>query len=45
LENLISNSLLAVNKIPGYEILDMKNNQTDIKIRASKHMSRHFTEF
>jgi len=34
-ENLISNSLLAASKIPGYEVL---NYRTDLKVRASKHM-------
>jgi len=34
-ENLISNSLLAVSKTSGYEVL---NYRTDIKVRASKHM-------
>jgi len=34
-KNLISNSLLAASKIPGYEVL---NYRTDIKVRTSKHM-------
>jgi len=33
---MISNSLLAASKTPGYEVL---NYRTDIKIRASKHIS------
>jgi len=36
LKNLISKSLLAANKTPGYEIL---NYQIDIKIRAAKRMN------
>jgi len=42
LENLISNLTLGASKTPGYEVL---NYQTDIKIRALKHMADTFMNF